>query len=196
VLGAGVAGLMAIATARRLGAVVSGFDIRAAAAEQIKSLGASVVAENLISADAQTAGGYAKEQSAEQQAAIQDALKAHLAGMDLVITTAAIPGRAAPRLISTETIRTMASGSVIVDLAAETGGNCEPTKAGETVDVNGVQVIGPVNLAATMPNHASAMLSRNILTFVQHILTKEGTLNIDRADEITGAMIVTGRTAS
>lgn len=195
VLGAGVAGLMAIATARRLGAVVSGFDIRAAAAEQIKSLGASVVAENLISADAQTAGGYAKEQSAEQQAAIQEALKAHLAGMDLVITTAAIPGRAAPRLISTATIQTMAPGSVIVDLAAETGGNCEPTKAGETVDVNGVQVIGPVNLAATMPNHASAMLSRNILTFVQHVLTKEGTLNIDRADEITGAMIVTGRTA-
>lgn len=196
VLGAGVAGLMAIATARRLGAVVSGFDIRAAAAEQIKSLGASVVAENLISADSQTAGGYAKEQSAEQQAAIQDALKAHLAGMDLVITTAAIPGRAAPRLISTETIRSMAAGSVIVDLAAETGGNCEPTKAGETVDVNGVKVIGPVNLAATMPNHASAMLSRNILTFVQHILTKEGTLNVDRADEITGAMIVTGRKAS
>ena len=196
VLGAGVAGLMAIATARRLGAVVSGFDIRAAAAEQIKSLGASVVAENLISADSQTTGGYAKEQSAEQQAAIQDALKAHLAGMDLVITTAQVPGRTAPRLISTATIQTMAPGSVIVDLAAETGGNCEPTKAGETVDVNGVKVIGPVNLAATMPNHASAMLSRNILTFVQHLLTKEGTLNVDRADEITGAMIVTGRTAA
>ncbi|MBX7118783.1 MAG: NAD(P) transhydrogenase subunit alpha [Gemmatimonadaceae bacterium] len=196
VLGAGVAGLMAIATARRLGAVVSGFDIRAAAAEQIKSLGATVVAESLISADSQTAGGYAKEQSAEQQAAIQDALKAHLAGMDLVITTAAVPGKAAPRLISTATIRTMAPGSVIVDLAAETGGNCEPTQAGETVDVDGVRIIGPVNLAATMPNHASAMLSRNILTFVQHLLTKEGTLNVDRADEITGAMVVTGRTAA
>jgi len=195
VLGAGVAGLMAISTARRLGAVVSGFDIRAAAAEQIKSLGATVVAENLISADAQTAGGYAKEQSAEQQKAVQDALKAHLANMDLVITTAQIPGRAAPRLISTETIRTMAPGSVIVDMAAETGGNCEPTRAGETVDVGGVQVLGPVNLAATMPNHASAMLSRNILTFVQHLLTKEGALNVDRADEITGAMIVTGRKA-
>ncbi len=196
VLGAGVAGLMAIATARRLGAVVSGFDIRAAAAEQIKSLGATVVAENLISADSQTAGGYAKEQSAEQQAAIQDALKSHLAGMDLVITTAAIPGRAAPRLISTETIKTMAAGSVIVDLAAETGGNCEPTRPGETVEVNGVKVIGPVNLAASMPNHASAMLSRNILTFLQHLLTKEATLNVDRADEITGAMIVTGRKGS
>lgn len=196
VLGAGVAGLMAIATARRLGAVVSGFDIRAAAAEQIKSLGASVVAQDLISADAQTSGGYAKEQSAEQQEAIQAALRAHLAGMDMVITTAQIPGRAAPRLISTETVKTMAPGAVIVDLAAESGGNCEATKAGETVDVNGVQVIGPVNLAASMPNHASAMLSRNILTFVQHMLTKEGTLNVDRNDEITGPMIVTGRTAS
>lgn len=196
VLGAGVAGLMAIATARRLGAVVSGFDIRAAAAEQIKSLGASVVAQDLISADSQTAGGYAKEQSAEQQEQIQAALRAHLAGMDLVITTAQIPGRKAPMLISTETVKTMAPGSVIIDLAAETGGNCEATKAGETVDVNGVQVVGPVNLAATMPNHASAMLSRNILTFVQHVLTKEATLNIDRADEITGAMIVTGRKAS
>ena len=171
VLGAGVAGLQAIATARRLGAIVSGFDIRPAAAEQIRSLGATVVAQDLIAADAQTAGGYAKEQSAEQQAAIQDALKAHLATMDLVITTAQIPGRAAPRLIATETVRTMAPGSVVVDLAAETGGNCEATKAGETVDVNGVRVIGPVNLAATMPNHASAMLSRNILTFVQHLLT-------------------------
>ncbi len=196
VLGAGVAGLQAIATARRLGAVVSGFDIRAAAAEQIRSLGATVVAQDLISADSQTAGGYAKEQSAEQQAAIQAALRAHLATMDLVITTAQIPGRAAPRLISTETVRTMAPGSVIVDLAAESGGNCEATKAGETVDVAGVQVIGPVNLPATMPQHASQMLSRNILTFVQHLLTKEGTLNVDRADEITGAMIVTGRKAS
>jgi NAD(P) transhydrogenase subunit alpha len=116
--------------------------------------------------------------------------------MDLVITTAQVPGRAAPRLISTETVKTMAPGSVIVDLAAESGGNCEATKAGETVDVNGVQVVGPVNLAATMPQHASQMLSRNILTFVQHMLTKEGTLNVDRADEITGAMIVTGRKAS
>jgi NAD(P) transhydrogenase subunit alpha len=196
VLGAGVAGLQAIATARRLGAVVSGFDIRAAAAEQIRSLGATVVAQDLIAADAETAGGYAKEQTAEQQAAIQAALRTHLAGMDLVITTAQIPGRAAPMLISTETVRTMRPGSVIVDLAAESGGNCEATKAGETVEVNGVQVIGPVNLPASMPQHASQMLSRNVLTFVQHLLTKEGQLNVDRADEITGAMIVTGRKSS
>ena len=195
VLGAGVAGLQAIATARRLGAVVSGFDIRAAAAEQIRSLGATVVAQDLIAADSETAGGYAKEQTKEQQEAIQQALRDHLKGMDLVITTAQIPGRAAPRLISTETVKTMAPGAVIVDLAAESGGNCEATTAGETVDVNGVQVIGPVNLPASMPTHASQMLSRNILTFVQHLLQKDGTLKVDRADEITGAMIVTGRTA-
>lgn len=195
VLGAGVAGLQAIATARRLGAVVSGFDIRAAAAEQIRSLGATVVAEALIASDSETAGGYAKEQSKEQQEAIQQALRDHLKGMDLVITTAQIPGRAAPRLISTDTVKTMAPGSVIVDLAAESGGNCEATRAGETVDVNGVKVIGPVNLPATMPTHASQMLSRNILTLVQHLLQKDGTLKVDRADEITGAMIVTGKTA-
>jgi len=190
VLGAGVAGLQAIATARRLGAVVSGFDIRAAAAEQIRSLGASVVAADLIAADSETAGGYAKEQSAEQQAKIQQALRDHLKGMDLVITTAQIPGRPAPRLISTETVRTMPQGAVIVDLAAESGGNCEATKAGETVDVGGVRVIGAVNLPATMPTHASQMLSRNVLTFVQHLL-KEGKLVVDPADEITGAMLVT-----
>lgn len=195
VLGAGVAGLQAIATARRLGAVVSGFDIRAAAAEQIRSLGATVVAQDLIAADSETSGGYAKEQTKEQQEAIQQALRDHLKGMDMVITTAQIPGRAAPRLISTETVKTMAPGAVIVDLAAESGGNCEATKAGETVDVNGVHVIGPVNLPATMPTHASQMLSRNILTFIQHMLQKDGTLKVDRADEITGAMIVTGRTA-
>lgn len=196
VLGAGVAGLQAIATARRLGAVVSGFDIRAAAAEQIRSLGATVVAQDLIAKDSETAGGYAREQSAEQQEAIQAALRAHLQLMDLVITTAQIPGRPAPRLISTATVSTMAAGSVIVDLAAESGGNCEATRAGETVELNGVRVIGPVNLPATMPTHASQMLSRNILTFVQHLLGKEGTFTVDRADEITGAMIVTGRKAS
>lgn len=196
VLGAGVAGLQAIATARRLGAVVSGFDIRAAAAEQIRSLGATVVAENLIGGDSETAGGYAKEQSDERQAAIQAALAQHLASMDLIITTAQIPGRTAPRLISTATVRTMSPGAVIVDLAAESGGNCEATIAGETVDIAGVHVIGPINLPATMPTHASQMLSRNILTFVQHLLGKDGKLAVDAADEITGAMIVTGRKSS
>jgi NAD(P) transhydrogenase subunit alpha len=195
VLGAGVAGLQAIATARRLGAVVSGFDIRAAAAEQIRSLGASVVAQELIAADSETAGGYAKEQSAAQQEAVQQALRDHLKGMDLVITTAQIPGRPAPRLITTETVRTMPQGAVIVDLAAESGGNCEATRAGETVEVGGVRVIGPVNLPASMPTHASQMLSRNILTFVQHLL-KDGALHVDPSDEITGAMLVTKRAIS
>ena len=195
VLGAGVAGLQAIATARRLGAVVSGFDIRAAAAEQIRSLGATVVAAELIAADGETAGGYAKEQSAEQQEKIQQALRDHLKGMDLVITTAQIPGRPAPRLISTETVRTMPQGAVIVDLAAESGGNCEATRAGETVEVGGVRVIGALNLPATMPTHASQMLSRNILTFVQHLL-KDGKLIVDLSDEITGAMLVTAATAA
>jgi len=192
VLGAGVAGLQAIATARRLGGIVSAFDIRAAAAEQIRSLGATVVAQELIAQDSETAGGYAKEQSAAQQEAIQAALRDHLKTMDLVITTAQIPGRTAPRLISTATVRTMNPGAVIVDLAAESGGNCEATKAGETVEIAGVKVIGPVNLAASMPTHASQMLSRNILTFVQHLL-KDGTLVVDPADEITGAMMVTGK---
>ncbi|MEX2181955.1 MAG: NAD(P) transhydrogenase subunit alpha [Gemmatimonadaceae bacterium] len=195
VLGAGVAGLQAIATARRLGGIVSAFDIRAAAAEQIRSLGATVVAQELIAQDAETAGGYAKEQTKEQQEAIQAALREHLKGMDLVITTAAIPGRAAPRLISTATVRTMNPGAVIVDLAAESGGNCEATRPGETVQVGGVQVIGPLNLPALMPTHASQMLSRNILTFVQHLL-KDGALHVDAADEITGAMMVTGKRAS
>ena len=195
VLGAGVAGLQAIATARRLGAVVSGFDIRAAAAEQIKSLGASVVAEALIAGDAETAGGYAKEQSAAQQAEIQAALRAHLLTMDLVITTAQIPGRPAPRLISTDTVRAMSAGAVIVDLAAESGGNCEATRAGETVTVGDVRVIGPVNLPAQMPTHASQMLSRNVMTFVLHLL-KDGVLRVDPDDEIAGAMLVTTRGAA
>ena len=192
ILGAGVAGLQAIATARRLGGVVSAFDIRAAAAEQIRSLGATVVAQDLIAPDGEAAGGYAKEQTPAQQAAIQAALRAHLAAMDLVITTAQIPGRTAPRLISTDTVRTMSPGAAIVDLAAESGGNCEATRPDETVLVNGVQVIGPTNLAATMPTHASQMLSRNILTFAQHLI-KDGALRVDPSDEITGAMLVTGR---
>ena len=145
----------------------------------------------LIAAGAEGAGGYAKEQSAEQQQRIQEALRAHLAGMDLVITTAQIPGKPAPRLISSETVRSLAPGSVIVDLAAESGGNCEATKPGETVEVGGVRILGPLNLPATMPQHASQMLSRNILTFLKHLLTKEGSFKVDRADEITGAMLVT-----
>ena len=190
VIGAGVAGLQAIATARRLGAVVSGFDVRAAAAEQVKSLGATFVATDLVSVSAEDKGGYAKAQSDDEQARTLAAIGEHIKDQDLVITTAAIPGRPAPRLITAEMVHSMRPGSVIVDLAAESGGNCELTKLGETVNEGGVLVIGASNLPATMPTHASQMFSRNVLTLLQH-LAKDGALNVDLADEITGAMTLT-----
>jgi H+-translocating NAD(P) transhydrogenase subunit alpha len=189
VIGAGVAGLQAIATVRRLGAVVSAFDIRPAAAEQVQSLGATFVASELVSKEAETAGGYAKEQSSTEQERTLAAIGAHIPAMDLVITTAQIPGRAAPRLITADMVRSMRPGSVIVDLAAESGGNCELTRAGETVEVNGVAIMGPVNLAATLPLHASQMFSRNVLTLLQH-LVREGALALDLDDEIVGPMCV------
>lgn len=195
VIGAGVAGLQAIATARRLGAVVSAFDVRAAAAEQVRSLGASFVAAELVSSDAEAQGGYAREQSRDQQALTHQALSGHLPGMDLVITTAQIPGRPAPRLITEEMLRSMKPGSVVVDLAAETGGNCALTRAGETVEVAGVRVIGPVNLPATVPLDASQMFSRNILTLLQHLI-RDGALHLDPGDEITGPMRVAPAPAS
>ena len=190
VIGAGVAGLQAIATARRLGAIVSAFDVRAAAAEQVKSLGATFVATDLVSAGAEDKGGYAKAQSDDQQALTLAAIGRHIKDQDLVITTAAIPGRAAPRLITAEMVATMRAGSVIIDLAADTGGNCELTKLGETVNVGGVLIIGADNLPSTMPTHASQMYSRNVLTLLQH-LVKDGTLTVDLSDEITGAMALT-----
>ena len=188
VIGAGVAGLQAIATAKRLGAVVSAFDVRAAATEQIQSLGATALKIDL-GGDAEGGGGYAKAQSEDQARLTQEGIAKHIAGVDLVITTAAIPGKRAPILITASAVRGMKTGSVIVDLAAETGGNCEGTKPGETADVGGVQIIGPLGLASTAAFHASQMLSRNILTFITHI-TKDNALNIDAADEITGAMLV------
>lgn len=189
IIGAGVAGLQAIATTRRLGAIVSAFDIRPAAAEQVQSLGASFVASDLLSSEAETAGGYAKEQSSTDQERTLAAIGRHIVAMDLVITTAQIPGRPAPQLITAEMVRSMRPGAVIVDLAAETGGNCELTRAGETVDVGGTRIIGPVNLASTLPLHASQMFSRNVLTLLQH-LVREGSLTVDPEDEITGPMIV------
>jgi NAD(P) transhydrogenase subunit alpha len=190
VIGAGVAGLQAIATARRLGAVVTAFDVRPAAKEQVESLGAKFVAGELVMATAEAAGGYARAQTEEEQARTREALAAHLREVDLVVTTAQIPGRAAPRLVTAEMVAGMRAGAVIVDLAAESGGNCELTRAGETVDANGVSIIGPVNIASTVPYHASQMLSRNVETFVKH-LVKDGALVVDEADEITGAMLVT-----
>ena len=189
VLGAGVAGLMAISTARRLGAVVSGFDIRAAAREQVLSLGATFVGPE-PSADAEAAGGYARAQTEEEQRKTMDAMAAHLKDQDLVITTAQIPGRAAPRLITAAMVATMKQGAVIVDLAADTGGNCELTKAGETTVHNGVSIVGATNLPSSVPHHASLMFSKNVLTLLQHLI-KDGTITLNLEDEITGPMCLT-----
>jgi NAD(P) transhydrogenase subunit alpha len=188
VVGAGVAGLQAIATARRLGGLVSAFDVRAVVREQVQSLGASFVEVAAVEGEGQ--GGYAKELADEQQRRVVEAVGTHAEGQDLVITTAQIPGRAAPRLLTAQAVRAMKPGSVVVDLAAESGGNCELTRAGETVTVGGVTVLGPVNLAATVPLHASQMYGRNVLTFVTYLL-KDGALQLDLADPITGPMCVT-----
>ena len=191
ILGAGVAGLQAIATARRLGAVVSAFDVRAAAREQVQSLGAKFVAAELAAPGAETAGGYAREQAADEQRRTLDAIAGAIHEMDLVVSTAAIPGRPAPRLITDAMVASMKPGSVIVDVAAETGGNCELTRPGETVEAHGVTIMGPLNLPSTTPAHASAMFGRNVLTLLQHLATKEGALQLDVSDEITGAMALT-----
>ncbi|HEV2131894.1 MAG TPA: Re/Si-specific NAD(P)(+) transhydrogenase subunit alpha [Longimicrobiaceae bacterium] len=190
IIGAGVAGLQAIATARRLGAVVSGFDIRPAAAEQVRSLGASFVAAETVSESAEAAGGYAREQTEEERERTMDALRAHFPDQDLVITTAAIPGRPAPRLITADMVRQMRPGSVIVDLAAETGGNCEATVPGERVQVDGVTIVGPLNLPSTVPLHASQMFSKNVQTLLKHLI-QEGGLMLDPQDEIVGPMLLT-----
>jgi NAD(P) transhydrogenase subunit alpha len=191
ILGAGVAGLQAIATARRLGAVVSAFDVRAAAREQVQSLGAKFVATELVSAGAETAGGYAREQAADEQARTLAAIAGAIGEMDLVVSTAAIPGRPAPRLITADMVASMKPGSVIVDVSAETGGNCELTRPGESIEAHGVTILGPLNLPSTMPAHASAMFGRNVLTLLQHLAPKEGALALDVSDEITGAMALT-----
>lgn len=189
VLGAGVAGLQAIATAKRLGAVVSAFDVRPAVKEQVQSLGATFVAAELASSGAETAGGYAKEQSSDEQARTLAAIANHIKDVDLVVSTAQIPGRPAPRLITADMVKTMRAGSVIVDCAAETGGNCELTVPGETIVVHDVTIIGPVNLPSTVPFHASQMFGRNIFELVKpHI--KEGVFTFNPNDEILGKMIL------
>ncbi len=190
IIGAGVAGLQAIATARRLGAVVSAFDVRAAAREQVQSLGATFVANELVSSDAETKGGYARAQTEDEQTRTLAAIGKHIVDQDLVVTTAQIPGRAAPTLITEEMVRGMRGGSVIVDLAADTGGNTAVGKPGETVRVHGVTIISPLDVAATVPTHASQMLSKNIETFLKH-LAKDGALTVSLEDEITGPMCVT-----
>jgi NAD(P) transhydrogenase subunit alpha len=191
IIGAGVSGLQAVATARRLGGVVSAFDVRPAAREQILSLGATFVAAEAVAASAETAGGYAREQTDDERSRTLNAMATHIKDMDLVVTTANIPGRAAPRLISADMVRSMKSGAVIVDLAAENGGNCELTRANETVRAHGVTILGPVNLPSTVPFHASQMFGRNVLALLQHLIKKDAGFTIDPADEITGAMLVT-----
>ena len=188
ILGAGVAGLQAIATARRLGAVVSAFDIRPAVKEQVESLGATFLEATLDEAS-EDEGGYAKALSEEQHEAELELIATHIRDHDLVVTTAQIPGRAAPVLITEEMVSAMKPGSVIVDLASETGGNCELTAAGETVEHGGVTVMGPANLPAELPFHASQMYARNLAALVDHLFDEEG--EIDFEDEITAATCVT-----
>ena len=189
ILGAGVAGLQAIATSRRLGAVVTGFDVRAAAAEEVLSLGAKFLAPEAIAKDAATEGGYAKELAEEQQQRVLAAIGGAIAASDLVISTAAIPGKPAPRLITRAMIESMKAGSVIIDVSAETGGNCELTQPGESVEHQGVTIIGPLNLPSTMPLHASQMFSRNVQTLLE-LLRKDGKLVLDMSDDIVKAMSI------
>ena len=190
VLGIGVAGLQAIATARRLGSVVKAYDVRAETKEQAESLGAQFIVLKSV-ADASGTGGYARELTAEEREAQQNELNGHIGGMDVVITTAQVPGRRPPVLVTAAAVKAMKPGSVIVDMAASAlGGNVELSKADETVVTdNGVTIIAPTNLPATMPAGASQFYARNISAFLLHFL-KEGTLNIDMADEITSATVI------
>ncbi|MBX6362289.1 MAG: Re/Si-specific NAD(P)(+) transhydrogenase subunit alpha [Gemmatimonadetes bacterium] len=190
VLGAGVAGLQAIATARRLGAVVEAADTRPATKEQVESLGASFISLDVSHEEAQDAGGYAKALAEEHLAREQEIIRAHAAKADVVITTALVPGRRAPILLPTSTVEAMAPGSVIVDLAAEMGGNCEVTRPGETVVHGSVTVLAPLNLPSQMPYHASQMFARNIAALLEY-LAPGGEAKIDLEDEITGGCCVT-----
>jgi H+-translocating NAD(P) transhydrogenase subunit alpha len=188
VVGAGVAGLQAIATAHRLGAVVSGFDVRPVVREQVESLGATFLDLGIVGEE--TAGGYARELTDEEQQRQQEALEERVPEFDAVVTTALVPGRAAPRLIPASAVARMRPGSVIVDLAAETGGNCELTQPGEIVERDGVTIVGLTHLPSTMPYHASQLYARNVSSLLQH-LAPDGQLALDWDDEITAGACVT-----
>ncbi|MDJ0926385.1 MAG: Re/Si-specific NAD(P)(+) transhydrogenase subunit alpha [Gammaproteobacteria bacterium] len=187
VIGAGVAGLQAIATARRLGAVIEGFDVRSATKEQVESLGAKFIDTGVT---AEGEGGYARELTEEERRQQQEVLESHIVKADLVVTTAAVPGRPAPRIISKAIVERMHPGAVIVDLAAESGGNCELTEAGETVHYGGVTIIGPISLAATVARHASEMYSRNLFNLLQPAVV-DGELKIDWDDEVFAGAVLT-----
>jgi NAD(P) transhydrogenase subunit alpha len=190
ILGAGVAGLMAIGSARRLGAVVEAYDVRSVVAEQIESLGAKFIDVGDIG-DAEGAGGYAKEITAEQQEKINEVIATHLADADVCITTALIPGRPAPKLLTEKMVAAMKRGSIVLDMAAEQGGNCVLTKPGETVEMNGVKILGPINLPSAVPHDASKMFSRNVEKLVTYILNKEGVMDYDFDKEIIKGCVVT-----
>jgi NAD(P) transhydrogenase subunit alpha len=190
VIGAGVAGLQAIATARRLGAVVQAYDVRPAVGEQVESLGARFVQLELDAEQTESAGGYAQAMGDEFYRRQRELMTDVVAESDIVITTAAVPGATAPVLVTGEAVRRMRPGSVIVDLAAETGGNCEFTLPGETVDVGGVTILGPLNLASTIPFDASRMYARNIAAFLG-IMHRDGVLHLDFDDQILRDTLVT-----
>ena len=188
IIGAGVAGLQAIATARRLGAVVSAFDTRPVVKEQVESLGAQFV--ELAVEGEETSGGYATQLSEEQEQRERELLGEFIADSDVVVTTAAIPGKPAPLIITEDAVRAMRPGSVIVDLAAETGGNCALTEQGEVVVREDVTIVGLLNLPSTMPAHASQMYSRNVMSLLDHLVT-DGALELDFDDQITDGTCVT-----
>lgn len=190
VIGAGVAGLQAIATAKRLGAIVQAYDVRPAAREQIESLGASSIELDLATADAEDQGGYAKVLSSEQEQRQREQLAEVIAECDVVITTAAIPGRQSPVLVTEAAVRAMRPGSVIIDLAAERGGNCELCQADQVIDVEGVQIFGPTNLASAAPLHASQMYSNNVTKFLA-LITREGELVIETDDQVVRDTLAT-----
>jgi NAD(P) transhydrogenase subunit alpha len=187
IIGVGVAGLQAIATAKRLGAIVEAYDVRAATRDQVKSLGAKFVETGVT---AEGAGGYARELTAEEKAKQQEVLDARIAVADVVVTTAGVPGRAAPRIVSRAAVERMKQGAVIVDILAENGGNCELTRAGETVLHGGVKVVGPVNLPAQLAYHASEMYARNLYNLLSPAL-KKGVLAIDWTDEVFAGTVLT-----
>jgi NAD(P) transhydrogenase subunit alpha len=191
IMGVGVAGLQAIATARRLGAIVSATDVRKATEEQVKSLGAKFVYVDL--AEAATAAGYARELTAEEKAKQAELVAGHVKGQDIVITTALIPGRPAPTLITREMVESMKPGSVIIDLAVERGGNCPLSKPDQIVEHKGVKIVGTVNLAGKLAGNATPLFAKNIANFLDLMIQKDGTLKIDEADEcISGTMIAKG----
>jgi H+-translocating NAD(P) transhydrogenase subunit alpha len=190
VLGAGVAGLQAIATARRLGAVVEAYDVRKAAGEQVRSLGAQFLEVDLGGIQTEDAGGYALELTEEALSRGRDLISVHARTADVIITTAQVPGRPAPLLLTEEAVKGMKRGAVVVDLAGATGGNCAVARPGETVESDGVHIMSPLNLAATVPVHASQLYSRNVTAFLS-LLIKDGELSVDMTDDVVGPSCVT-----